>query len=99
MILNEEQLRFFYNEVLGEFEYSEEDEADGVDPLGYVLAGIKKMRKEINRLSGVSVSRWQSNAAQQSVHPIGGTCPVCEDNRLDGEPCPICESGAYPTSE
>jgi hypothetical protein len=62
MKLNEEQLRFFYNEVLGEFEYSEEDEADGVDPLGYVLSGIRKMRKEINRLSGVSVFRWQSNS-------------------------------------
>ena len=78
MILNEEQLRFFYNEVLGEFEYSEEDEADGVDPLGYVLTGIRKMRKEINRLSGVSVSRWQSNAAQQGVQR---TCA----NSSDGE--------------
>ena len=90
MKLNEEQLRFFYNEVLGEFEYSDEDEADGVDPLGYVLAGIRKMRKEINRLSGVSVSRWQSNAAQQGVYPTLLTEPVNHCKPVNGVHAPFC---------
>ena len=62
MILNEEQLRFFYNEILGELEWSDEEEESGIDPLAYVLGEVRKMRKEINRLSGVSVSRWQMNS-------------------------------------
>ena len=28
-------------------------------------------------------------SAQQSVQRTA--CPVCQDNRLDGEPCPVCE--------
>ena len=60
MRLNEEQLRFFYNEILGELEWGDEQEESGIDPLAYVLDEIRKMRKEINRLSGVSVFRWQT---------------------------------------
>lgn len=37
--------------------------------------------------------------AEQNMHWTGGGCPACEDDRLDGEPCPICESGLHPASQ
>lgn len=40
----------------------------------------------------------ENEAAEHSAQPTGGMCPVCEGNRLDGEPCPICESGTPPAS-
>ncbi len=55
--LNEEQLRFFMNEVLGLFEWSEEEDESDIDPLEFVRLELQKMKKEVARLSGVSVYR------------------------------------------
>ena len=49
MTLNEEQLRFFYNEVLGLMEWDEEVEASGIDPLQFVRDEVDGLRREVRR--------------------------------------------------
>ena len=44
--MNAEQLRFFYNEVIGLFDWSEDDEAVESDPLDYVRAELKRLRNK-----------------------------------------------------
>ena len=44
--MNAKQLRFFYNEVMGLFDWSEEDEAVGIDPLDYIRAELKRLRNK-----------------------------------------------------
>ncbi len=34
------------------------------------------------------LERRNKLAAEQYMHPTGGTCPVCENDRLNGYPCP-----------
>ena len=50
MTLNEEQLRFFYNEVLGLMEWDEEVEASGIDPLQFVRDEVDELRRRIRRM-------------------------------------------------
>ena len=44
--MNAEQLRFFYNEVMGLFDWSEDDEAVGIDPLDFIRAELKRLRNK-----------------------------------------------------
>ena len=64
--LNNEQLQFFMNEVLGELNWGDEDDASGIDPLEFVRNEIRGMGKKITRLQGSLELR---DAAQQSVQP------------------------------
>ena len=45
MNLNNEQLRFFYDEVLGLFDWGDDEEEMGLDPLNFVRERIKDERK------------------------------------------------------
>ena len=46
-----------------------------------------KSQCKVAFIAGLVTQRVE--AAQQSVQRTA--CPVCQDNRLDGEPCPVCE--------
>jgi len=66
------QFEFFRDEILGELGWCDEVEESGIDPLEYAVEEIRKMKKEINRLSGVSTARFQSRS-------IRATLPVIEE--------------------
>ena len=50
MKLNEEQLRFFYNEVMELLEWDDEDEAAGKDPLEFAREVVRNLRRDNRRL-------------------------------------------------
>lgn len=64
--LNEEQLRFFYNEVLGLMEWDEEVEASGIDPLQFVRNEVDGLRRQVRRLRARNYERV-----------IDASCKVC----------------------
>lgn len=47
--LKEEQLRFFYHEVLGLFDWSDDEEAEGIDPLEFVRQQVAELRKKAQK--------------------------------------------------
>lgn len=50
MNLKQEQLQFFFDEVLGELDWGDEVEATGIDPLKYVRQEINVLRQQVKRL-------------------------------------------------
>ena len=84
MNLNNEQLRFFYHEVLGEIGWCDEDEEAGTDPLAHVLGEIRKMRKEIKKANAKleerkTVHEWLNSKGTPKIE-LGK--PICLLRRL-----------------
>ena len=83
MNLNNEQLRFFYDEVLGLFDWGDEEEEMGLDPLNFVRERIKDERKwakmtakkyaEIER----ELTKIRAEGSLVKLKPLR-VCPACK---------------------
>lgn len=86
--LNNEQLQFFMNEVLGELNWGDEDDASGMDPLNFVRAEIRAMRTKIKRLQGSLELR---DAAQYLLAlDAAYRCPCGALHEERGVYCDVC---------
>ena len=90
--MNAEQLLFLYNEVMGLFDWSEDDEAVGIDPLEFVRRELKRLRKnkpslkttEINRLKDVyEADLLALKIFKTEVGKAGMILPLWVSQRID----------------
>ena len=85
MTLNEEQLRFFYNEVLGLMGWNEEDEASDIDPLQFVRDEVDGLRRRIRRMRAKNVQLTYKMDRARAVVDAANEIHNLVGNRFDGK--------------